>query len=104
MAAARSNAASSSCTPRMACLIGLCIFAIAALIYAWLLQWVPLNVAQSLAAAQFIAVILASSLVLSEGIPLRRWAGILLIATGILVVGLSTDFGPTEGGISEIEQ
>ena len=84
--------------------IGLCIYAMAALIYAWLLQFVPLNVAQSFAAAQFIAVILASTLVLSEGIPLSRWAGILLIATGILVVGFSTDLGPAEGGIGEIEQ
>ena len=85
-------------------LVGLCIFAIAALIYAWLLQWVPLNVAQSFAAAQFIAVILASALVLSEDISLSRWIGILLIATGIIVVGLSTDFGPAEGGIGEVER
>ncbi|MEM7221346.1 MAG: hypothetical protein AAF495_00095 [Pseudomonadota bacterium] len=85
-------------------LIGLCVFAIAALIYAWLLQWVPLNVAQSFAAAQFIAVILASAWVLSEGISLSRWIGILLIATGILVVGLTTDFEPDQGDIAKIEK
>ncbi len=84
-------------------IIGLCIYAMAALIYAWLLQWLPLNVAQSIAAAQFIAVILASYLLLAESMSLGRWIGILLIATGILVVGFSTDFGPADRGVAEAE-
>ena len=47
--------------------IGIFVFGCAALIYAWLLHWLPLNVVQSFAAAQFIAVILASAIVPTHG-------------------------------------
>ena len=49
--------------------------------------------AQAFAATQFIAVILASSLLLSEPIPFARWIGIGLIACGIAVVGTTTGQG-----------
>lgn len=84
-------------------ILGVFIFGCAALIYAWLLHWLPLNVVQSFAAAQFVAVILASSLVLSEGIPLTRWIGILLIASGIVLVGLTSDLGDSNKKIFKIE-
>jgi uncharacterized membrane protein len=48
-----------------------------------------LDLAQSFAAAQLVAVIMASSLILSEQNSITRWIGIGLIATGILVVALS---------------
>jgi drug/metabolite transporter (DMT)-like permease len=76
--------------------LGLGSFAAAGMIYAWILAFLPLNVAQSLMAAQFIAVIFASSLVLSEPIPLSRWLGIALIFIGILVVSV-TGMLPAEG-------
>ena len=59
--------------------------------YFFILRTTPLNVAQSLAAAQFVAIIFAAHLVLGEPIGLMRWAGILLISLGILLVGLSSD-------------
>lgn len=65
---------------------GLAVFGCAGLFYAWALRLVPLNVAQSYAAAQFIAVALASRLLLGEPIPPTRWVGISLIAVGIIVV------------------
>lgn len=68
-------------------IVGLAFFGGAALIYITILGWLPLNVAQSFAAAQFVAVILASWLVLSEPIDAVRWMGIVLIAAGIAVVG-----------------
>jgi len=68
---------------------GLCSFATAACLYTLVLQWLPLNVAQSFAAAQFVAVILASAWVLSEPIGAAQWSGITLIALGIAVVGWS---------------
>lgn len=74
---------------------GIGAFGCALLIYAWLLQWQSLNVLQALMAVQFIAVILASSLVLNEHIPPARWIGIGLIAAGIVVVGLT---GALSGG------
>ena len=72
-------------------LAGMSFFLFALLIYLWVLTKLPLNVAQSFAAAQFISVIIASSAILSEPIPLFRWLGIALIAGGIIVVGYSVD-------------
>ncbi len=72
-------------------IFGFVFFGAAAALYAWILRSLPLNVAQSFAAAQFISVIVASSLVLSESIPPVRWLGIALIGLGILIVGLSVD-------------
>lgn len=69
---------------RTAC--GLAAFGCAGLFYAAALRFLPLNVAQSYAAAQFVAVIVASKLVLGEPIPLTRWFGILMIMGGILIV------------------
>jgi multidrug transporter EmrE-like cation transporter len=65
---------------------GLAAFGCAGLFYAAALRYLPLNVAQSYAAAQFVAVILASKLVLGEAVPLGRWFGISMIMGGILIV------------------
>jgi drug/metabolite transporter (DMT)-like permease len=69
--------------------LGLVSFGSAACFYVVILQWLPLNVAQSFTAAQFIAVILASAWVLSEPIGPLQWLGITFIALGIAVVGWS---------------
>jgi drug/metabolite transporter (DMT)-like permease len=69
--------------------LGLASFGLAACCYVVVLQWLPLNVAQSFAAAQFIVVILASAWLLSEPIGFSQWLGISLIAIGIAVVGWS---------------
>ena len=69
--------------------LGLVSFGLAACFYILVLQWLPLNVAQSFAAAQFIAVILASTWILSEPIGTSQWVGISLIALGISIVGWS---------------
>jgi drug/metabolite transporter (DMT)-like permease len=66
---------------------GLGFFGAAALLYLLILSWIPLNVAQSFTAAQFVLVILASWVVLSEPINLTQWVGIALITIGIIVVG-----------------
>jgi drug/metabolite transporter (DMT)-like permease len=68
---------------------GIAIFAVAVIIYAILLQWLPLSVAQSFAALQFVASVIASAWVLGEPISLPRWIGIVLIAVGVLTVGVS---------------
>ena len=69
--------------------LGLFSFALAACFYILVLQWLPLNVAQSFASAQFIAVILASAWILSEPIKSGQWLGITLITLGIAIVGWS---------------
>jgi drug/metabolite transporter (DMT)-like permease len=70
-------------------LTGLAFFAVAAGIYILILTWLPLNVATSFAAAQFVAVIFAARFLLSEPINGPQWLGIALIALGIAVVGWS---------------
>jgi undecaprenyl phosphate-alpha-L-ara4N flippase subunit ArnE len=70
-------------------LLGIGMFAVAAIIYSWLLHHLPLNVAQAFASVQFIAVIAAAAVVLGEPIPSLRWVGIMLIAAGILLVALT---------------
>jgi undecaprenyl phosphate-alpha-L-ara4N flippase subunit ArnE len=70
-------------------MLGLASFGCAGVIYAILLRWLPLNVAQSFAAIQFVGVIVASALVLSEPISRPQWIGILMIAAGIATVGWS---------------
>lgn len=72
-------------------LAGFATFGFSGLVYAWLLKFLPLNVAQSFAAAQFISIILASAIILSEPIPATRWIGIALIISGLVVVGLTVD-------------
>ena len=68
---------------------GVGAFAGAVIVYSILLQWMPLNVAQSFAALQFIAVIIAAAWFLGEPISGVRWLGIALIVAGILAVGVS---------------
>jgi drug/metabolite transporter (DMT)-like permease len=68
---------------------GLLSFATAMCSYMLILTKLPLNVAQSFAAAQFVAVILASYFLLGEPIDGLRWAGIAMITFGILLVGRS---------------
>jgi undecaprenyl phosphate-alpha-L-ara4N flippase subunit ArnE len=76
-------------------LLGFVFFGTAAVVYSGVLQWLPLNVAQSIAASQFVAVIVASALILAEPIPLVRLLGIVLIMAGIVVVSLSNKALPT---------
>jgi multidrug transporter EmrE-like cation transporter len=73
--------------------LGLIAFGCAGLFYSNVLRVPPLNVAQSYAAAQFVAVILASAILLGESIIVMRWLGIILITAGILVVAISRDPG-----------
>ena len=80
---------------------GIAFFGCAGILYAWLLQWVPLSVAQSFAAAQYIAVIVASAFLLSEEISPARWIGISLIAIGILVVGANLSLPASQPDKSE---
>jgi drug/metabolite transporter (DMT)-like permease len=70
-------------------LSGLALFGFGGLLYAMLLRGVPLNIAQSFTAAQFIGVVMGASIVLGEPISPARWAGIACISIGILLVGLT---------------
>lgn len=68
-------------------LLGLGLFGIAIILWLLILRRLPLSVAQSFSAAQFIAVIVASRIILAEPIAGVQWFGMGLIALGIVVVG-----------------
>jgi len=68
---------------------GVAVFAAAVIIYSIVLQWMPLNVAQSFAAFQFVAVIVASAWFLGGRRSIVNKLGIALIVAGILAVGMS---------------
>ncbi len=65
---------------------GLAAFGTAALAYIVLLRLIPLNVALSYTAAQWVATVAASAFVLSEPIGGLRLVGLALIGTGIVIV------------------
>ena len=66
--------------------LGISIFAGSVLLYAKLLEYLPLNVVQSFAALQFVTVVMTSFLFFGETISVLRWAGISSIALGIFIV------------------
>ncbi len=68
---------------------GLLSFGASVVFYMMILTRLPLNVAQSFASIQFVAVILASWLILGEPIGTMRWFGIALISLGIVLVGIT---------------
>lgn len=70
-------------------ILGLSLYGFSTIVYIMILRWLPLNVAQSFAAAQFIVVILASWYFLNEPISFLRLVGIGFIALGITIVAVS---------------
>jgi len=68
---------------------GMAAYAIALGMYLILLTRLPLNVATSIAALNFVAVLLASRIVLGEPIPPLRYVGFGCILLGIYVVSLT---------------
>lgn len=69
--------------------LGFVCFGMASLFYIVVLTKLPLNVAQSFAAIQFVAVIVAAHFFLGEPIDGARLVGIGLIFSGIMLVGKS---------------
>ena len=67
--------------------LGIVSFGLAFGLYIISLRYLPLNLVQSIATAQFVGTILASSIILSETIEPARWVGIGFITVGMLVVG-----------------
>jgi len=56
------------------------------IIYSFVLRALPLHAAQALAAFQYVAVVLAASVLLRERIAPTSWLGIVCIVVGILLV------------------
>jgi len=77
---------------------GFIAFGLALIAYTLLLRFVPLHFAASITAAKFIGIVLAAWFVLHERVNVQQWAGMAMIAVGILVVSLakSPDEEPAE--------
>lgn len=78
-------------TPQI--VLGLGIFCISAMVWLIVLSRVPLSTAYPFAGITYVTTALIGKFVLGEQIPVARWAGILLIVGGILLVSRT---GPAE--------
>ena len=68
---------------------GMGAYSLALCMYLVLLSRVPLNVATSITALNFVAVLLASRLVLGESIPALRYLGFACILAGLCIVSMT---------------
>lgn len=74
-------------TPRL--WIGLALFGISALFWLVVLSRVPLSVAYPFVGVSYILIVGFSRVFLHEHVPTLRWIGVLIVAVGIAIVGLS---------------
>ncbi len=69
--------------------IGLTLFGISALFWLVVLSRVPLSVAYPFVGVSYILIVAFSRLFLHEHVPTLRWIGVIVVALGIAIVGLS---------------
>jgi multidrug transporter EmrE-like cation transporter len=69
--------------------MGLALFGVSAVFWLVVLSRVPLSVAYPFVGLSYIAVVAFARLVLHENVPALRWVGVLVVAVGIAIVGLS---------------
>lgn len=68
---------------------GLTLFGVSALFWLVVLSHVPLSVAYPVVGLSYILIVGFSRFVLHETVPVMRWLGVLIVAIGIGVIGLS---------------
>lgn len=69
--------------------LGVLLYVIATVIYLFVLSRTHLSWAYSLVGLSYIFAVLLAYLFLGENIPVLRWAGVLVIFSGVLLIGLS---------------
>lgn len=69
--------------------IGLTLFGLSAVFWLVVLSHVPLSVAYPVVGLSYILIVALSRFVLHESVPMLRWFGVLIVAVGIGVIGLS---------------
>lgn len=67
-------------------LVGVAVYAIEIVVWVRILSLVPLAIAFPIASLNFIAITLASWVVLGERVGGRRWAGTALVTAGVVLV------------------
>lgn len=68
---------------------GLALFGISSIFWLVVLSRIPLSVAYPFVGVSYIIIVLLSRYVLHEHVPLLRWLGVVIVATGIAIIGLS---------------
>lgn len=69
--------------------IGLFLFGVSAIFWLVVLSRVPLSVAYPFVGVSYILIVAFSRLFLHEHVPTLRWVGVVIVALGIAIVGLS---------------
>jgi drug/metabolite transporter (DMT)-like permease len=69
--------------------LGLLLFGISALFWLVVLSRVPISVAYPMVGVSYIFVVLLGRFLLGESVPSLRWIGVVVVATGIAIIGLS---------------
>lgn len=69
--------------------LGLFLFGISAVFWLVVLSRVSLSIAYPFAGLSYVAIVLLDRYVLHEPVPALRWVGVVAIASGIALVGLS---------------
>jgi uncharacterized membrane protein len=68
---------------------GLAIYAVSTAIYFYVLSRTHLSWANSLSGISYILAVILAATVLGEQVSLLRWAGVIVITLGVILVGLS---------------
>lgn len=69
--------------------LGFLVYAISTVLYFYILSRTNLSWAYSFGGLSYIFTSILAFLVLNETIPLLRWAGVVIIAIGVALIGLS---------------
>lgn len=70
-------------------LAGLAIYAVSTAIYFYVLSRTHLSWANSLSGISYILAVILAATVLSEHVSVLRWAGVVVIAIGVVLVSIS---------------
>ena len=69
--------------------VGLILFGISALFWLVVLSRVPLSVAYPIVGISYILIVLFARIFLNEHVPPVRWLGVIVVAVGIAIIGIS---------------
>lgn len=69
--------------------LGMFLFGVSGMFWLVVLSRVPLSLAYPFVGLSYVAVVLLSRFVLGEEVPALRWVGVLVVAAGLVIIGLS---------------
>ncbi len=69
--------------------VGIAAYLVSTVIYFYVLSRVHLSFAYSMGGISYIFAVILAALFLNEPVPLLRWMGVITIAIGVVLIGLS---------------